>query len=573
MRTFAHKPDTQRPTMPAKAATEGRSHAEQLHDAIANINLHRATDQKTLLQLFRNNPQEGDCATTDTALPPRFGPDRSLPITPIKMDALQPKLAMSKPNDRYEQEAERFADKVMRMPEPQIQRACSCGGTCPQCRKQPAHLLNKRVQAGNAGNITVPPAIPDTAQAIGQPLDPGTRAFMEPRFGRDFGNVRIHTDDQAADLNQAMSARAFTYGSDIYFNRNQYAPESTRGRQLLAHELTHVVQQDRGRYTGIQRDATDDERLDDPNFLLCLAMTYIGLPPSLWRRLVNWMLRAVSEQYREQYGEERGAERFAEFSAVYSTWSLFNKVKAVLTFVGESRVGPITLELARTQAVRELALRALERAGIRMTSMVAASQIIRKVSVFLELAWAAGTFVYCTGEQYAILIRDLSVAAINAITETIQTLSQLAGGIGDAIRDAVSRAARIAQAKMNIANWNYASEVPRRARRHLNVIALSAGMADDLDNYLSYLGRALNNYPAVAPLLRELAEDLNSAMRSRGGFSRFVNFTPAFVGGLSPLTLLDLLVDYRLITFRRSPEELAAEAARLDQEQQSGSAQ
>jgi hypothetical protein len=313
--------------------------------------------------------------------------------------------------------------------------------------------------------------------------------------------------------------------------------------------------------------------LDDPNFLICLALTYIGLPPNLWRRLVNEMLRAVSEQYREQYGEERGAERFAEFSATYSTWSLFNKVKAVLTFVGESRIGPIIIRLARAQAVRAAALRALERAGIRTASVVAASQIVRKVSVYLELAWAAGCFVYCTAEQYAAFIINLSVMMITAIGRTVQAVATVAGGVGEAIRGAISGAIRIAQAKMDPSNWRYASEVPSRARRHLNMIALSARLASDINTYLTYLGRPLNNYEAVTPLLQELADDLNSAMRSRGGFSQLVTFTTDFLGGLAPLTLLDLMVDYRLITFRRPPEELAAEAARLEQEREAASAE
>ncbi len=404
-------------------------------------------------------------------------------------------------------------------------------------------------------------------------MDSNTRAFMEQRIGTDFSSVRIHTDEQAAGLSQSLNARAFTYGSHIFFNRNQYVPHTVGGRQLLAHELTHVIQQSRSQHRGIQRDATDDARLDDPNFLICLALTYVGLPPGLWRTLVNQMLRAVSEQYREQYGEERGAERFAEFSAAYSTWSLFNKVKAVLTFVGESRIGPITIRLAQAQAVRAAALRALERAGIRTASMVAASQIIRKVSVYLELAWAAGSFLYCTAEQYAVLVRDLSMMMIGAIVSTIQTISQMAGSIGAAIRETISQVIRVAQAKMNIANWIYAPEVPQRARRHLNAIALSARLARDIDTYLSYLGRPLNNYEAAALLLPELAEDLNSAMRSRGGFSQLITFTPDFLGGLSPQTLLDLMIDYRFIRFRRSPEELAAEAARLEQEQQAASAE
>lgn len=82
----------------------------------------------------------------------------------------------------------------------------------------------------------------------GRPLSPDVRSFFEPRFGYGFGAVRIHTGRQAADLADAFDARAFTYGRDVYFARDEFRPETTPGKRLLAHELTHVVQQnaDRG---------------------------------------------------------------------------------------------------------------------------------------------------------------------------------------------------------------------------------------------------------------------------------------------------------------------------------------
>jgi len=80
----------------------------------------------------------------------------------------------------------------------------------------------------------------------GIPLPPDLRAFMEPRFGADFGGVRVHTGGQAADLNRAVSAQAFTHGQDIYMGNGKYNPDSDTGKQLLAHELTHVIQQSGG---------------------------------------------------------------------------------------------------------------------------------------------------------------------------------------------------------------------------------------------------------------------------------------------------------------------------------------
>src|SRR2546422_136387 len=80
-------------------------------------------------------------------------------------------------------------------------------------------------------------------QGGGQPLSGSVREFFEPRFGRDLGGVRIHADTRAADIARSVNARAFTLGSDVVFARGSYAPESTEGRRLLAHELVHTVQQ------------------------------------------------------------------------------------------------------------------------------------------------------------------------------------------------------------------------------------------------------------------------------------------------------------------------------------------
>jgi len=87
----------------------------------------------------------------------------------------------------------------------------------------------------------------------GWPLDPGTRAFMEPRFGHDFSRVRVHTDSQAGESARSLEALAYTSGNDIVFSPGQYSPATTAGRKLLAHELTHVVQQPRSPDTLVQR--------------------------------------------------------------------------------------------------------------------------------------------------------------------------------------------------------------------------------------------------------------------------------------------------------------------------------
>ena len=96
---------------------------------------------------------------------------------------------------------------------------------------------------GGRSDSSVPPIARDILRSAGQPLDATTRSFMEPRFGHDFSHVRIHTGSKASESAEAVSAQAYTVGQQIVFGANKYAPESLAGRQLLAHELTHTVQQ------------------------------------------------------------------------------------------------------------------------------------------------------------------------------------------------------------------------------------------------------------------------------------------------------------------------------------------
>ena len=98
----------------------------------------------------------------------------------------------------------------------------------------------------------------DRARAHGSPLDRGVRSTMESAFGVDFGSVRVHTGTDADSLNRAVAARAFTTGSDVFFAEGQYAPESRDGRELIAHELTHVVQQMDGVQAKLWVSAADD---------------------------------------------------------------------------------------------------------------------------------------------------------------------------------------------------------------------------------------------------------------------------------------------------------------------------
>ena len=120
-------------------------------------------------------------------------------------------------NDSAEREAIGAARRVLNSGA----RACACGGGCPRC--QPAT---------------------NSADRAGRPLDPATRGFFQPRFGSHLGEVRIRDDARAAQSARALGAEAYTVGSDIVFARGRYAPDTSDGRELLAHELAHVVLHD-----------------------------------------------------------------------------------------------------------------------------------------------------------------------------------------------------------------------------------------------------------------------------------------------------------------------------------------
>jgi Domain of unknown function (DUF4157) len=134
-----------------------------------------------------------------------------------------------------------------------LQRKCACGGTpgpsgeCESCRRKRETGGLQRA-ADHPSYLTpypseVPPIVHEVLRSPGQPLDAATRAFMEPRFGHDFSQVRVRNDAQAGESARALSALAYTVGTDIMFADGQFRPETSLGRQLLAHELTHVVQQ------------------------------------------------------------------------------------------------------------------------------------------------------------------------------------------------------------------------------------------------------------------------------------------------------------------------------------------
>jgi hypothetical protein len=163
---------------------------------------------------------------------------------------LQAKLAISKPGDAHEQEADRVAEQVMRMPQPQRQRVSAFDAESPQ--RQIRHAAS-----GDTGLSEAPPSVHEVLRSPGQPLAAPTRSFMERRFGHDFSRVRVHSDAAAEQSADDVNARAYTAGDSIVFNAGQFAPGTREGQTLLAHELTHVVQQSGGAAATVARQPMD----------------------------------------------------------------------------------------------------------------------------------------------------------------------------------------------------------------------------------------------------------------------------------------------------------------------------
>ncbi len=232
---------------------------------------------------------------------------------------IQPKLKIGQSNDKYEQEADRVAVQVMRMPEPKEKNTSQgktntdrtksglSGGNSaisiqrqeaferendrgmqiklrasnlPQRQKEPdfdgdEDFLQAKATTGYTSQVT-----PNVATNIrnlrggGQPLPANQRRFFESRMGQDFSGVRIHTDSKAADAAQAIQAKAFTLGNNIVFNTGQYSHDNQEGKKLLAHELTHVVQQSGS--DGISAGRCNENRGAPPNSRMEAAIRVLG---------------------------------------------------------------------------------------------------------------------------------------------------------------------------------------------------------------------------------------------------------------------------------------------------------
>jgi hypothetical protein len=168
------------------------------------------------------------------------------------MNKVQAKLTVNPPDDQYEREADRVADVVTKAPASSVQRQAE-----PEEEEEEEMIQTKAVGSRAMEVSEGLEADINAARGGGQSLPPSIRSSLEPQLGHDFSQVHVHTDANADKLSQQLGAKAFTSRNDVFFREGAYQPGSDSGRGLIAHELTHVVQQGAAR---VSRQAAETEQ-------------------------------------------------------------------------------------------------------------------------------------------------------------------------------------------------------------------------------------------------------------------------------------------------------------------------
>ncbi|MGT2476679.1 eCIS core domain-containing protein [Paraburkholderia terrae] len=220
----------------------GPEKARRPSTTMVNVASDVPSHPKDVVDVLYRQSLLGNAAVADVALR-----ENSIVQRGHASESIQAKLTVSEPGDALEQEADRVAEQVVsrvaRSTGKQQCPVCGGAGTCTACQQKRSTIQPKH-KSGES--LDVDPEVASEIAALrggGQPLPRGVRDNFEAQFGQDFAGVRIHDGGKAADLADAVGARAFTARQDIIFGRNEYAPDGMEGQLLLAHELTHVVQQ------------------------------------------------------------------------------------------------------------------------------------------------------------------------------------------------------------------------------------------------------------------------------------------------------------------------------------------
>ncbi len=492
--------------------------------------------------------------------------------------SVQTKLAIGPTNDTYEHEADTVADRVLSMNTSvgNISRLNTSGQAANRKAQSSAEDNSTRNKTeGSSGSSDISFYV-SSLNGRGQRLSAAENTFFSSRFGRSFDDVRVHTGSEASHAASGIKAKAFTYGNNIVFNRNAYQPNNHQGLHLLAHELTHVVQQSDGQHNvnrsvdsnshAIQRteegDLTPEIVGQDPDLLLCFILCELGVPPAIWRDITGQVLQAVWEEYRGTYSRAQASVAFQRFQLAFKAYSPIRVAKFVLTFIVQGKLGLIPIRTAGARALqRSLEARLIAR-GATSAGIIAAEQIARKVALVIEIAIAAGCAAYCGTLAYArtlLVLADMTAQGIVTFAEGLETAGEIIGSIaGGLATELIVRPIFYSLALLDVYNWNL-SGMPSTTRADTLVIGwfLSTQInGTDMDTLLTQLSRPINSYSQdfqdlVFMTMNTIAEERQELDEEP------LPYTARQMLRESPVQFIRLLNDEGYLLFNQDPEEVA----------------
>jgi hypothetical protein len=250
MRTFAQKQNQPQKQVSSSFAPSNTALPGPNHHANPLLHLQRAIGNQAVQRMLQTHAEELEVGSISTAAS-RFAHDFSrIPVYPKTPVRPQAKLTVNAPGDSCEQEADAIAVQVTRISDPQASPLQHDPSPPKPLSALFTRFVQTKSQSGTAVSNTLSKKI-SSSLGGGSEMDPNTQVFMQRSFGTDFSHVRIHTDGEAAQMSRELGAYAFTVGRDIYFGSGKYSPGTNTGKHLLAHELTHTIQQ--GRSSAIQK--------------------------------------------------------------------------------------------------------------------------------------------------------------------------------------------------------------------------------------------------------------------------------------------------------------------------------
>ena len=329
----------------------------------------------------------------------------------------------------------------------------------------------------------------------------------------------------------------------------------------------------------------DDPRLEDPGFLICTAFCYLGIPPSMFKTIIAGMLEAAYEHFRAENPRDY-RQRFQVYQrelGVYSKVRLLGKAFKFL-MTGELMLG-LMLSGATAGAVRERVLAQLVKAGFKIGGLMAAEQIVRKISLYIDLAIAAGCGLYCTAESMARASIELADAAATGLVEALQTIEAIGRGIGEAVGGAISDVLASAYGQLDSGNWQLTGLVSGQARADLQALGLSlfaqirpggawrARRPDqsEADAFVANAMKPISSF--TTPYVQQtLLPSIANALHTAGaGASLGQQVTGTRLASMSPVGLVSLLRDEGFLEFRQDPIAYAT-AAMAESQQTAGAA-